>query len=223
MINQLIDHTKLGFSVTNEQIDKLCQEAIEYQFKSVCVNPIYVKRSSSNLKDTNVLVCTVIGFPHGTHLLETKVFETKQALKDGADEFDLVINIANLKNNNDDLVLDEIKTIKEVIGDKTLKVIIETSVLSSEEIARVSKIVVKAGANFVKTSTGYGVYGARLEDVKIMLDSVGTKAEVKASGGVRNFVDAKKYIDLGVTRIGTSNGIDIITKKEKNNDSNTSY
>lgn len=223
-LNEYIDHTKLGFSVTEKQIETLCLEARTYAFKSVCINPIYILEAKKLLAGSNVLICTVIGFPHGSQTLLTKVSETKEALSNGAQEFDLVLNIANLKNKHDDLVLEEIRTIKNIVGKHVLKLIIETSVLTQDEIVHVSKLAIKAGADFVKTSTGYGAFGARVEDVQLMLDTVGNHALVKASGGIRTYEDAIKFINLGVKRIGTSNGISIIENKgEEKNDSNTTY
>ncbi|HHT98916.1 MAG TPA: deoxyribose-phosphate aldolase [Acholeplasma sp.] len=221
-LNKYIDHTKLGANVTKAQIDQLISEAKTYDFKSVCVNPIFVKYAKEALKDTDVLVCTVIGFPHGTHTTAVKIFETQDALNNGADEIDMVINIFDLKN--DPLkVYEEIKALKDVCGQKVLKVIIETCYLTPEEIVKASELVVKAGADFVKTSTGFGTGGATIENVKLMKETVSNKAEVKASGGVRTYEQAMAMIDAGATRIGTSNGIDIILQRRKDNDSNTSY
>ena len=221
-LNKYIDHTKLGANVTKAQIDQLISEAKTYDFKSVCVNPIFVKYAKEALKDTDVLVCTVIGFPHGTHTTAVKIFETQDALNNGADEIDMVINIFDLKN--DPLkVYEEIKALKDVCGQKVLKVIIETCYLTPEEIIKASELVVKAGADFVKTSTGFGTGGATIENVKLMKETVSNKAEVKASGGVRTYEQAMAMIDAGATRIGTSNGIDIILQRRKDNDSNTSY
>lgn len=221
-LNKYIDHTKLGANVTKAQIDQLISEAKTYDFKSVCVNPIFVKYAKEALKDTDVLVCTVIGFPHGTHTTAVKIFETQDALNNGADEIDMVINIFDLKN--DPLkVYEEIKALKDVCGQKVLKVIIETCYLTPEEIVKASELVVKAGADFVKTSTGFGTGGATIENVKLMKEAVSNKAEVKASGGVRTYEQAMAMIDAGATRIGTSNGIDIILQRRKDNDSNTSY
>ena len=221
-LNKYIDHTKLGANVTKAQIDQLILEAKTYDFKSVCVNPIFVKYAKEALKDTDVLVCTVIGFPHGTHTTAVKIFETQDALNNGADEIDMVINIFDLKN--DPLkVYEEIKALKDVCGQKVLKVIIETCYLTPEEIIKASELVVKAGADFVKTSTGFGTGGATIENVKLLKETVSNKAEVKASGGVRTYEQAMAMIDAGATRIGTSNGIDIILQRRKDNDSNTSY
>lgn len=222
-LNKYLDHTKLGANVSLEQINKLIDEAKEYDFKSVCVNPIFVSYAKKALKNTDVLVCTVIGFPHGTHTKEIKRLEAEDAVLNGADELDMVININALKEGNDDLVLDEIKAVVAAAKGRIVKVIIETCYLTKEEIVRVSNLVVMAKANFVKTSTGFGTGGAKVEDVKLMKDTVKDNAEVKASGGVRTYDDAIMMINAGATRIGTSNGVDIILKKEKKNDTNTTY
>ncbi len=222
-LNLMIDHTKLGANVSLAQIDQLILEAKTYQFKSVCVNPIWVKYAKEKLKDTPVLVCTVIGFPHGTHTPTVKGFEAEQVVLDGADELDMVMNVFALKHGDDALILDEIKKVVKAANKRTVKVIIEACYLTPDEIVRASKLVLEGGAQFVKTSTGFGTYGARVEDVKLMKETVKDQAEVKASGGVRTYEDALKMIEAGATRIGTSNGVDIVTKKEKKDDSNTSY
>jgi deoxyribose-phosphate aldolase len=222
-LNKMIDHTKLGANVSLEQINKLVDEAKVYDFKSVCVNPIWVNYAKKELKNTDVLVCTVIGFPHGTHQPEVKAFEALQAVKDGADELDMVINVFALKSHQDDLVKKDIEGIVKAGAGRTVKVILETCYLTAEEIERGSKIAVSAGAHFVKTSTGFGTYGARIEDVQLMKRTVGDRAEVKASGGVRTYDDAIKMVEAGATRIGTSNGVDIVSQRRDQHDSNTSY
>ena len=222
-LNKMIDHTKLGANVSLAQINQLIEEAKTYDFKSVCVNPHWVSYAKKELKQTNVLVCTVIGFPHGTHLPSVKAFEAEQAVKDGADELDMVINVYALKSGHDKLIKEEIEGVVKAGKGRTVKVIIEACYLTPEEIVRVSKIAVDAGAHFVKTSTGFGTYGARVEDVKLMKDTVKDLAEVKASGGVRTYEDAMKMIEAGATRIGTSNGVDIINQRRNQSDSNTSY
>lgn len=222
-LNKMIDHTKLGANVSLAQINQLLSEAKTYDFKSVCVNPHWVSFAKKELKKTDVLVCTVIGFPHGTHLPQVKAFEAEQAVKDGADELDMVINVYNLKAGLDHLVKEDIKGVVKAGAGRTVKVILETCYLTPEEIVRASKIALDAGAHFVKTSTGFGTYGARVEDVKLMKDTVKDLAEVKASGGVRTYEDAMKMIEAGATRIGTSNGVDIINQRRDQSDSNTSY
>lgn len=222
-LNKMIDHTKLGPNVSDKDIDKIILEAKEYDFKSICVNPIFVKKAKEALKDTDVLVCTVIGFPSGAHLPEVKLMEARLAILDGADELDMVININALKEKRYNIVLDEIEGVVRMAEGRTVKVIIETCFLTKEEIVKASKLVVEAGADFVKTSTGFGAGGAELEDVKIMKETVKDNALVKASGGVRTYEDAIKMIEAGASRIGTSNGVNIMKKEGSNNDSNTTY
>ncbi len=223
-LNKMIDHTKLGPTVTKKDIEKLVDEAKAYDFKSVCVEPIYVKLAKERLADSDVLVCTVVGFPAGTHTKETKVFETKEAILNGADEIDMVINQNALKNGDDDAVYEEIKAIKEACGDRILKVIIETSNLTEDEKVKASLLAKKAKADFVKTSTGFSGGGATYDDIKLMRKTVGPEMGVKASGGVRTYDDAMKMIEAGATRIGASSGINIVKNiKENKNDTNTSY
>lgn len=209
-INEYIDHTYLKAFGGEEIIKKLCEEAKEYNFKSVCVNPYYIELARKLLKGSNVLVCTVIGFPLGQNTIETKVFETKDAVEKGADEIDMVINIAALKDKKDDYVYNEIKEIKNACSDKVLKVIIETCYLNEEEIRRASALSLKANADFVKTSTGFGTAGAKVENVCIMKDVVKDNAKIKAAGGINNFNEAKAMIDAGASRIGTSHGVEIV-------------
>ena len=222
-LNKMIDHTKLGASINKEQIDKLIGEAKEFDFKSVCVNPVWVKYAKHQLKKTDVLVCTVIGFPHGTHQPQVKAFEAEVAVKDGADELDMVINVNALKSKDYHTILAEIKGVVEKGEGRTVKVILETCYLTPEEIVKASELAVEAGAHFVKTSTGFGTSGAKIEDVQLMKKTVGNRAEVKASGGVRTYEDAVKMVEAGATRIGTSNGVDIVQKGRTTNDTNTSY
>jgi len=222
-LNKMIDHTKLGASINKEQIDKLIAEAKEFDFKSVCVNPVWVKYAKHQLKKTDVLVCTVIGFPHGTHQPQVKAFEAGEAVKDGADELDMVINVNALKSKDYHTISAEIKGVVEKGEGRTVKVILETCYLTPEEIVKASELAVQAGAHFVKTSTGFGTSGAKIEDVQLMKKTVGDRAQVKASGGVRTYEDAVKMVEAGATRIGTSNGVDIVQKGRTTNDSNTSY
>ena len=223
-LNKYIDHTKLGPTVTLEDIKKLLDEAKKYDFKSVCVDPIYVKYAKETLKDTDVLICTVVGFPAGTHSASVKVLETKQAIKDGADEIDMVINQNAMLNGNYDIVLDEIKKIKKACKGRLLKVIIETCNLTKELKVKACELAKEAGADFVKTSTGFAKGGATAEDIKLMRKIVGKEMGVKASGGVRTYEDAMNMIKAGATRIGTSSGIAIVTQKgSSKNDPNTSY
>ncbi|HHW80039.1 MAG TPA: deoxyribose-phosphate aldolase [Acholeplasmataceae bacterium] len=223
-LNKFIDHTKLGANVNKDQIDQLVKEAIEYDFKSVCVNPIWVKYVNELLKNSDVLVCTVIGFPHGAHTAIVKVQETLDAIINGADEIDMVINVSALKAKDYDTILEEITGVVRAANEKIVKVIIETCYLTDEEVVKASELAMEAGANFVKTSTGFGTGGATEHHVKLMKNTVKDKLEVKASGGVRTYEDAIKMINAGATRIGSSNGIAIVTNKESNkNDTNTTY
>ncbi|HHT55961.1 MAG TPA: deoxyribose-phosphate aldolase [Acholeplasma sp.] len=222
-LNKYIDHTKLGANVSKTQIDQLIEEAKKYNFKSVCVNPIWVKYAKEQLKGTDVLVCTVIGFPHGTHTAIVKTQETLDAVINGADEIDMVINVSALKSGDYETILDEIRGVVVSAGDLVVKVIIETCYLTNEEIVKACELSVEAGAAFVKTSTGFGTAGATVEHVTLMKKTVKDEALVKASGGVRTYEDAIKMINAGASRIGTSNGVDIVLKKEKKNDTNTTY
>jgi deoxyribose-phosphate aldolase len=222
-LNKYIDHTKLGANVSQAQIDQLIEEAKTYDFKSVCVNPIWVKHAAHKLKNTDVLVCTVIGFPHGTHHHLVKAYETLEAINDGADEIDMVINVAALKSKDYHTTLTEIKGVVENADGRCVKVIIETCYLTEDEIVKACELAVEAKATFVKTSTGFGTGGATIEDVKLMKKTVGYDALVKASGGVRTYEDAVKMIEAGASRIGTSNGVDIVNKRRNENDTNTTY
>ncbi|MGN1276084.1 MAG: deoxyribose-phosphate aldolase, partial [Floccifex sp.] len=193
-----------------DQIEKLCKEAIEYDFASVCVNPYWVSYCADLLKDSDVMVCTVIGFPLGANTSTVKAFETKEAIENGADEVDMVINIGELKAGNDEAVLEDIKAVVAASGDKTVKVIIETCLLSDEEITRVSKLCVQAKADFVKTSTGFNSAGANVHVVEVMKQAVGTQALIKAAGGVRSPQDMDDMIAAGANRIGTSKGVSLM-------------
>lgn len=208
-VNQLIDHTYLKAFGTTKELDQLIIEAKEYQFKSVCVNPYWVAYAHEKLQKSGVLVCTVIGFPLGQNTTETKVFETLNAVSNGADEIDMVINVAALKMGHFDYIKSEIDQIVKAGNGRTVKCIIETCYLTKEEIAKVSEIVATTKANFIKTSTGFGTGGATIEDVKIMKEH-GHGKEVKASGGVRNKTDFEAMVEAGATRIGTSNGVQIM-------------
>ncbi|WP_429651588.1 deoxyribose-phosphate aldolase [Aeribacillus pallidus] len=210
-IARMIDHTLLKPETTKEQIEKLCNEAKEYNFASVCVNPTWVKYASELLQGTEVKVCTVIGFPLGANTPETKAFETKNAIENGAEEVDMVINIGALKSGNYDLVEEDIRAVVEAAKGKALtKVIIETSLLTEEEKVKACELSVKAGADYVKTSTGFSTGGATVEDVALMRKTVGPDIGVKASGGVRSADDAEKMIEAGATRIGASSGVKIV-------------
>ena len=205
-----IDHTLLKPDATLDDIYILCNEAKEHHFMSVCINPCYVPFAKAYLEDSDVKVCTVIGFPLGNNLTRTKVDETLQAIKAGADEIDMVINVGMLKNRNLDYVKEEISLIRQACLGHTLKVIIETCLLTDEEKVLACKLSEEAGADFVKTSTGFSKGGATVEDVKLMRETVGDRLGVKASGGIRTHEDFMKMIEAGATRIGTSNGTKII-------------
>ncbi|MBE5743561.1 MAG: deoxyribose-phosphate aldolase [Clostridiales bacterium] len=211
-INKYIDHTALKSGATESEIKTLCSEAKEFGFKSVCVNPCDVSICYEILKDTDIKVCTVIGFPLGKNSTEIKVLEVKQALHDGATEFDMVINVAKLKEKNYAFVENEIKRVIETANGNTVKVIIETGLLTDEEIAVATKIVCKAGADFVKTCTGFTGGVATEQAVLIMKNNLSGKTLIKASGGIRSKEDALKFIELGVSRIGTSSGVKIVTE-----------
>lgn len=208
--NKYIDHTLLKPDCTDEQIEKLCLEAKEYNFASVCVNPGYIKKCYELLKDTDVKVCTVVGFPLGATTTRSKVQETIEAIENGATEIDMVINISRLKCNDNDYVYNEINELKKACGNNILKVIIETCLLTDEEKVRVCKLAVEAGADFVKTSTGFSTGGATYDDVKLMADTVAGKCLVKASGGIKDTESFLKMIEAGASRIGASAGIKII-------------
>jgi deoxyribose-phosphate aldolase len=207
----MIDHTLLKPEATRQQIESLCQEAKEYKFASVCVNPTWVSTAKELLAGSGVMVCTVIGFPLGATTSETKAFETKNAIENGAEEVDMVINIGALKDHNDELVEKDIRAVVEAAKGKAhTKVIIETSLLTKEEKVRACELSVKAGADFVKTSTGFSAGGATAEDIALMRKTVGPDVGVKASGGVRNTEDVQKMIEAGATRIGASSSIAIV-------------
>lgn len=215
---KFIDHTLLKPESTRQQIDQIINEAKEYNFKSICVNPTHVKYAAERLNDSGVLVCTVIGFPLGATTTATKIFETEDAIKNGATELDMVINIGALKDGRFEDVQKDIEGVVGAANGKTVKVIIETVLLSDEEKVKASELAKAAGADFVKTSTGFAGGGATPEDVKLMKDTVGDELEVKASGGVRSLEDFNKMIDAGATRIGASAGVQIIQGLESDSD-----
>ncbi len=216
-INQLIDHTYLKPFGTKEDIDTLLDEALTHHFKSVCVQPTWVSYAAESLKKSDVLVCTVIGFPLGASTTRTKVFETEDALRNGADEIDMVLNIGWVLAGHYDQVEEEIQRIKEVCGSKVLKVILETCYLNLEQIALATQAAVKAGADFVKTSTGFGTGGATPEAVAMMVKHAAGRG-VKASGGVKTASDVQTMVDLGATRIGTSSGVSLVQGKTAQTD-----
>lgn len=212
--SKYIDHTLLKPEATKAQIIQLCEDAVKNDFASVCVNPYWVKTCAGEVKDSDVLVCTVVGFPLGANTSETKVFETKEAISNGADEIDMVINIGALKGKEYDVVLEDIKAIVEAAKDHVVKVIIETSLLSDDEIIKASQLAKEAKAAFVKTSTGFSTGGATKEDVALMAQVVAPDLGVKASGGVKTREDFLAMIKAGATRIGTSNGMALL-KEDK--------
>ncbi|MGB7841348.1 MAG: deoxyribose-phosphate aldolase [Salinimicrobium sp.] len=214
-INRFIDHTILKATASEDDIITLCDEAREYDFFSVCVNSSYVPLAKKNLEGSNVKVCSVVGFPLGAMSTEAKVFEAEKAVKDGAEEIDMVINLGDLKSRNFSKIEVEIAAIKKVIGELVLKVILETCYLSPQEITLASEIAVKAGADFVKTSTGFGTGGAKMEHIELMKNAVNGKAKIKASGGIKNLDTALSFIEAGVERIGTSSGISIVKELKK--------
>jgi len=205
-----IDHTILKPDATRAEVIKICEEAKEHGFASVCVNQYYTSLVKEQLAGTDVNVCIVVGFPLGASTKEVKAFETSVAVKQGADEIDMVINVGALKDKLDDLVYEDIKAVVAAANGKTVKVIIETCLLTDEEKVRACKLSLKAKANFVKTSTGFSTGGATVEDIKLMKATVGDKALIKASGGVRDYDGAMAVIEAGANRIGASSGVKIV-------------
>jgi len=208
--NQFIDHTVLKPQTTLKEIKTLCAEAKKFKFASVCVNPCFVEFAAKELKGTGVKVCTVIGFPLGASTTETKVFETKDAVKKGAEEIDMVINVGKLKDKDYKYLTDEIAAVKKACGKKTLKVIIETCLLTNKEKVEICKCIMKAKADFVKTSTGFSIGGACVEDIKLLKKTVKDSLFIKASGGIKTKDDMVKMIEAGADRIGTSKGTELI-------------
>lgn len=209
-LNNYIDHTNLKVCANMEDIEKLCDEARKYHFASVCISPYYVKLAKKLLKDSTVLVCTVIGFPNGYNTKEAKVFEAINAVECGADEIDMVINLQALKNKDYDYVKEEIEEIRDGIDGKILKVIIETCYLNEEEIIKMTEICNETFVNFIKTSTGFGTDGSRVEDIELIAAHKSELLEIKASGGIKDLSTAEAMIKMGATRIGTSSGVSIL-------------
>ncbi|MDG6126019.1 deoxyribose-phosphate aldolase [Lactococcus formosensis] len=209
-INQYIDHTILKADATQEKVQAIVDEAKKYEFASVCINPTWVAFAAAQLKDEVSKVCTVIGFPLGANTSEVKAFEAADAIKKGADEVDMVINIGAAKDGKWDLVESDIAAVNAVKDGRILKVIIETSLLTDEEKVKACQAAQRAGADFVKTSTGFSTAGAKVEDVKLMRETVGPDMGVKASGGIRNLEDAKAMIAAGANRLGCSSGVAIM-------------
>ena len=208
-----VDHTLLNPVATWEDIQKICNDAIEYKTASVCIPACYISRINEKYPELNI--CTVVGFPLGYSCTEAKVAETKKALEDGANEIDMVINITDVKNKLFDKVTQEIKALKEVCGDKVLKVIIETCYLTEEEKIAMCKSVTEAGADFIKTSTGFGTGGATIEDVKLFKKHIGPNVKIKAAGGVSTVSDLEMFINEGCERIGTSRAVGLLKGEAK--------
>jgi deoxyribose-phosphate aldolase len=207
-----IDHTTLKAIATEEQIRELCAEARKFKFASVCVNPVWVPLCARELSGTDVLICTVIGFPLGANATEIKAEETKLAIRQGAEEVDMVINLGYAKNGDWKAVEDDIRHVVKAAGTTTVKVIIETCYLTDTEKIKACEAAQRAGAHFVKTSTGFGTGGATVEDVRLMRKTVGDKCKIKASGGVRTYHDAIQMLDAGADRIGASSGVSIVSE-----------
>ena len=217
-LKNYIDHTLLAPTATKSDIEKLCNEAKAHHFYAVCVNGCYTKMAADLLNDSDVKIATVIGFPLGASSTESKISEALSAIEDGADEIDMVLNVGYLKSGMKEAAASEVKMIKDAIGDAVLKVILETCYLNDDELFDAIEIAAFGNADYIKTSTGFGSGGANEEVVKKMLEHAGTM-KVKASGGIRDAETALKYIDMGVSRLGTSSGVAIVTAdKSKNNE-----
>lgn len=209
-IGKYIDSTNLKMDATTKDIIKLCEDAINYGFETVCIHPYYVSLAKECLKDSNVGVCTVIGFPLGMNSPKVKEFEAIDAVENGADEIDMVINVGALKDKDYDYVKDEIEMVRDSIGGKTLKVIIETSLLTKTEIKKMTEICNNTFVNFIKTNTGFGKRGVSKEDIEIINKTKNDILQVKASGGIKTFKQADELIKMGVNRLGTSSAVDIV-------------
>ena len=212
-ILSMVDHTLLLQTSTWEEIRALCDDAIHYGTASVCIPPCFVQQAKEYVGN-QMKICTVIGFPNGNHTTATKVFETIDAINNGADEIDMVINVGMLKAKNYDYVLNEIREIKDACGDKILKVIIETCLLTDEEKIRMCEIVTESGEDFIKTSTGFSTGGATFDDIALFAEHVGEKVKIKAAGGISSMEDAEKFIALGASRLGTSRIVKIVKGSE---------
>ncbi|MGL4343024.1 MAG: deoxyribose-phosphate aldolase [Metamycoplasmataceae bacterium] len=215
-INKMIDHTCLKAEANSKDIDKLIEEALEFGFYSICINSSWIKYAKEKIKNEDLKITSVIGFPLGANITQNKVHEAKLAIEHGADEIDMVINIGRFKDKQYDYVLNEIKKIKETIGNKILKVIVETALLKDYEIEKIAEIVLMSGADFIKTSTGFSYRGASYQDIEIFNKVIKGKIKIKAAGGIKNMDDIKKYIELGVERFGTSSSIKILNNEKTN-------
>ncbi len=208
-----VDHTLLTQQATWEEIRQICDDAMEYGTASVCIPPSYVKQAKEYVQD-KMAVCTVIGFPNGYMTTKTKEFETKEAIANGADEIDMVINIGWVKDKKFDCVEEEIRTLKAACGDKILKVIIETCLLTDEEKKEMCRVVTRAGADYIKTSTGFSKAGATFADIELFAANIGPNVKMKAAGGISSMADAEKFLELGADRLGTSRIIKLVKNQE---------
>lgn len=209
-----VDHTLLAQTATWEEIRQICDDGMRYETASVCIPPSYVEQAKNYVGD-RLKICTVIGFPNGYNTTAVKEFETKDALKKGADEIDMVINLGWVRDGRFDLVEKEIRTLKEACGDNVLKVIIETCLLTEEEKVKMCEVVTNSGADFIKTSTGFSTSGATFADVALFKEHVGSQVKIKAAGGISSFADAEKFVELGADRLGTSRLVKIMKQNEK--------
>ncbi len=217
-INKYIDHTILKRDAVQSEVDKIIDEAIKYEFKTVCIHPIWIEHAATRLQGTGIGITAVFGFPYGTQTTEVKIAEAKDALVKGATELDMVVNVGRVHMNDKEYVLDELTKVRQATEGTVIKLILETGLLSKDEIRFVSELGVEAGWDFIKTSTGIQTTGATVEDVEIMKSIAGDKAQVKASGGVRSYEDAVAMVEAGATRIGTSNGVDIMEGRVADSD-----
>ncbi len=215
-ILKTVDHTLLKQTATWEEIRNLCEEGMQYGTASVCIPPCFVKRAAAYLQG-RLPVCTVIGFPNGYSTSASKVFEAREAVENGADEVDMVINLGLVKDKRDDLLLQEIRLVKEACGDKILKVIVETCLLNEEEKIRMCRVVTESGADFIKTSTGFSSAGATFEDIRLFKENVGKHVKIKAAGGISSLEDAERFLSLGADRLGTSRIIRLAKELEISN------
>lgn len=209
-----VDHTLLAQTATWEEIRQICDDGMRYETASVCIPPSYVEQAKNYVGD-RLKICTVIGFPNGYNTTAVKEFETKDALKKGADEIDMVINLGWVRDGRFDLVEKEIRTLKDACGDNVLKVIIETCLLTEEEKVKMCEVVTNSGADFIKTSTGFSASGATFADVALFKEHVGPQVKIKAAGGISSFADAEKFVELGADRLGTSRLVKIMKQNEK--------
>jgi len=211
---EMIDHTYLKPEGTSKEIDKLIDEAIEWKFGSVCLNSSWIKHAKNRIGKENIKIVSVIGFPLGAGITQSKVQEAKLAIDHGADEIDMVMNIGRFKDGQYDYVLNEIKKVKDIIGNKVLKVIVETALLKDYEIKKAAEIVLNSGADYIKTSTGFSYRGATFNDIEIFNKIIKGKIKMKASGGIKTIDDLEKYVGLGVERFGTSSSIEILSGRK---------